>query len=67
MLLGLLRAKEMEDSINGTVRLVISNPPERRWCRWEADARRGVLTMLFLMQHAFGMHVWPTAEYEYLI
>eukprot|EP00934_Nitzschia_sp_Nitz4_P006511 Nitzschia sp. Nitz4//scaffold20_size174350//7367//11400//NITZ4_002075-RA/size174350-processed-gene-0.295-mRNA-1//-1//CDS//3329541728//6501//frame0 len=60
MLLGAASIlKSMEDSINGTVRLMFQ-PAEEGGAGAERMVDEGVLTREPPVQHAFGMHVWPT-------
>jgi IAA-amino acid hydrolase len=60
MLLGAASLlKEMEESINGTVRLMFQ-PAEEGGAGGKRMREEGVLTLEPQVQHAFGMHVWPT-------
>ena len=60
MLLGAAAIlKEMEDSINGTVRLMFQ-PAEEGGAGGKRMVEEGILRQKPEVQHAFGMHVWPT-------
>jgi hypothetical protein len=60
MLLGAAAIlKEMEESINGTVRLMFQ-PAEEGGAGAKRMREEGVLEKEPKPQHAFGMHVWPT-------
>jgi hypothetical protein len=60
MLLGAASLlKEMEESINGTVRLMFQ-PAEEGGAGGKRMREEGVLTLEPQVQHAFGLHVWPT-------
>lgn len=60
MLLGAATLlKEMEDSINGTVRLMFQ-PAEEGGAGAKRMREEGILDLDPKPQHAFGMHVWPT-------
>jgi acetylornithine deacetylase/succinyl-diaminopimelate desuccinylase-like protein len=60
MLLGAASLlKEMEESINGTVRLMFQ-PAEEGGAGGKRMREEGILTMKPEVQQAFGMHVWPT-------
>ena len=60
MLLGAASLlKEMEDSINGTVR-VMFQPAEEGGAGAKRMREEGVLQLEPKPQYAFGMHVWPT-------
>lgn len=60
MLLGAASLlKEMEESINGTVRLMFQ-PAEEGGAGGKRMREEGVLTLDPKPQQAFGMHVWPT-------
>ena len=60
MLLGAAAIlKDMEDSINGTVRLMFQ-PAEEGGAGGKRMREEGILTREPQVQHAFGMHVWPT-------
>ena len=60
MLLGAASIlKEMEDSINGTVRLMFQ-PAEEGGAGAKRMIEEGLLTIEPKPVHAFGMHVWPT-------
>jgi hypothetical protein len=60
MLLGAASLlKEMEESINGTVRLMFQ-PAEEGGAGGKRMREEGVLTMEPQVQNAFGLHVWPT-------
>lgn len=60
MLLGAASLlKEMEDSINGTIRLMFQ-PAEEGGAGGKRMREEGVLTQEPKPQHAFGLHVWPT-------
>ena len=60
MLLGAASIlKSMEDSINGTVRLMFQ-PAEEGGAGGKRMVEEGVLTQEPKVQHAYGMHAWPT-------
>lgn len=60
MLLGAASLlKSMEDSINGTVRLMFQ-PAEEGGAGGKRMREEGVLTMHPAVQHAFGQHLWPS-------
>jgi len=60
MLLGAASLlKEMEESINGTVRLMFQ-PAEEGGAGAKRMREEGVLTKEPKPQHAFGLHLWPT-------
>jgi hypothetical protein len=60
MLLGAASLlKEMEESINGTIRLMFQ-PAEEGGAGGKRMREEGILTMKPEVQQAFGMHVWPT-------
>jgi hypothetical protein len=60
MLLGAASVlKEMEDSINGTIRFMFQ-PAEEGGAGGKRMRDEGILTQKPEVQHAFGMHVWPT-------
>lgn len=60
MLLGAASMlKDMEESINGTVRLMFQ-PAEEGGAGGKRMREEGVLTLEPQVQHAFGLHVWPT-------
>lgn len=60
MLLGAASVlKSMENSINGTVRLMFQ-PAEEGGAGGKRMREEGVLTMHPPVQHAFGQHLWPT-------
>jgi amidohydrolase len=60
MLLGAASIlKEMEDSINGTVRLMFQ-PAEEGGAGGKRMREEGVLTQEPKVQQAYGMHLWPT-------
>lgn len=60
MLLGAAHLlKEMEESINGTVRLMFQ-PAEEGGAGGKRMREEGILSMEPKVQQAFGMHVWPT-------
>eukprot|EP00980_Cylindrotheca_fusiformis_P005932 scaffold1246_cov134-Cylindrotheca_fusiformis.AAC.24 len=60
MLLGAASVlKEMEDSINGTIRLMFQ-PAEEYGAGSKRMVEEGVLTKYPEPQQAYGMHVWPT-------
>ncbi len=60
MLLGAASLlKEMEESINGTVRLMFQ-PAEEGGAGGKRMREEGVLTQEPKPQQAFGLHVWPT-------
>lgn len=60
MLLGAAKVlKDMEESINGTVRLMFQ-PAEEGGAGGKRMREEGILTMKPPVQHAFAMHVWPT-------
>jgi amidohydrolase len=59
MLLGAANLlKSMENSINGTVRLMFQ-PAEEGGAGGKRMREEGVLTMDPVVQHAFGQHLWP--------
>ena len=60
MLLGAANLlKSMENSINGTVRLMFQ-PAEEGGAGGKRMREEGVLTMDPVVKHAFGLHLWPT-------
>lgn len=60
MLLGAASIlKKMEDSINGTVRLMFQ-PAEEGGAGGKRMREEGILAQEPKPQHAFGLHVWPT-------
>lgn len=60
MLLGAASVlKQMEDSINGTVRLMFQ-PAEEGGAGGKRMVEEGIITQEPKPQYAFGMHVWPT-------
>ena len=60
MLLGAASIlKGMEESINGTVRLMFQ-PAEEGGAGAKRMVEEGVLDLDPKPEHAFGMHVWPT-------
>ncbi|CAB9513358.1 IAA-amino acid hydrolase ILR1-like [Seminavis robusta] len=60
MLLGAAAIlKGMEESINGTVRLMFQ-PAEEGGAGAKRMVEEGVMTLQPPPQHAFGLHVWPT-------
>ena len=60
MLLGAAAIlKEMEDSINGTVRIMFQ-PAEEGGAGAKRMREEGILELEPKPKHAFGLHVWPT-------
>jgi metal-dependent amidase/aminoacylase/carboxypeptidase family protein len=60
MLLGAASIlKQMEDSINGTVRLMFQ-PAEEGGAGAKRMVEEGIMNLQPTPQYAFGMHVWPT-------